>query len=82
MRCTRCGRVAQEADKAALVKLDQFLGQPDLVQMFVVEPLLDKDIPGNANDMFLDEDVISDEIVHPVRGEQVLQLQSVDPGGV
>ena len=74
--------VAEEADEAAFLELDQLLGEADRMVTVGVEPLLGEDVARDARDVFLDQGLAPGEVEHAVRGEQVFELQAADARGV
>ena len=74
--------VAKETNKAAVIKLYQLFGNAHPVETFVIEIGEDELVAGNACDMFFYQRILVSEIIDPGWGKDVLQLQSINPGGV
>ena len=70
--------VAEEAQVAALGEFDEFLGNPDFVQIGAAEVAADEHVSRNAGDVLFDQRVLAHEIIDAERGKQMLEFQSVD----
>src|SRR3546814_18501226 len=62
--------VSQQANKAALVELYEFLGDACLIKGIVIEIIPDEHISRNTSNMFLNKGILFSEIHDPVRGER------------
>ncbi len=70
--------IAQEPDKAAFIKLDKFLTDPDLVEFGCSQPAADKLIAWQAGNMFFNQGVSIGHISDVVWGKYVFQFQTVN----
>nr|GFD33511.1 hypothetical protein [Tanacetum cinerariifolium] len=75
--------VAEQAGKAALVKLHKLLGNAHLVEVGPPQPQTDKIVARNTGNMLLDERIAGiNQVVHRVGRQQVFQLQPIEARGI
>lgn len=74
--------VAEEANEAAFIELDQLFRDPDCFELLVFHPVLDKHIPRQANEVLFNEGIVVANEVHAIGRQQVLELQSVNSRGI
>ncbi len=74
--------ITQQADKAALIELHEFLGNPHIVEGGIHEVVTDEDITGYSRNVFLNESVSIDEVVDAVGRKGVLELETKEAGGI
>src|SRR3546814_19239878 len=74
--------VSQQANKAALVELYEFLGDARPIKGIVIEIIPDEHISRNTSNMFLNQGILMSEIHDPVRGKDMFPLQAINTGRV
>ena len=74
--------VTEHTKKATFAEFDKFLGDPDVIEGWVGEVVANKDVTGNARNVFLDQGVAIDEVVDAVGREDVFQLQAKESGSI
>lgn len=74
--------VAEEAEEAAFAEFDELFGDADSVHIGAIQVVANEDVAGDAGDVLLHQGVALGEVVDAVGGEEVLQFQAIDAGGV
>src|SRR3546814_12208146 len=74
--------VSQQANKAALVELYEFLGDACLIKGIVIEIIPDEHISRNTSNMFINQGIIISEINDPVRGKDMFKFKAINTGRI
>ena len=70
--------VAEESHEAAFIELHELLGNPYRICLGTFEVFADEGVARHSGDVLFNESVPVDEIVDPVRGEDVFEFEAVN----